>query len=338
MILRQKHTVAADSGAKKLSQLKIVEGDVCRHAGESQPNDHWKAARGLEHEVVQRHEALSHAECEQRSRFHQRHGGHGPGLRQSIWVRACVDQDWPPFGHISHHRLGEGGWVRDGVSSAPWIRFDHSQTPRGRIRTHHHLVGATGCPGSRLCGNEQGSKGLGLFDRRPSDATPLHTSHVRTSTRQQPCRIRFTHEDAGRQVQRAEEACASITRGGVGRKTKREGPRRALACTEAYSGRPVGVFLLDLSFVAHNPIQANLSRCWPGQYGELHLSVRGRRNNPPLWKTGAGAWDTPAASSLRGEGADRPWHRQMCRKVGRAVINRPFSAAQANTKEGPRRR
>ena len=129
-------------------------------------------------------------------------------------------------------------------------------------------------------------------------------------------------------------ACASITRGGVGRKTKGEDPRLALACTEANSGRPVGAFLLDLSFVAHNPIQANLSRCWPGQYGELHRSVRGRRNNPPLWKTGAGAWDTPAASSLRGEGADRPWHRQMCRKVGRAVRNRPFRA-HANTNESP---
>ena len=30
-----------------------------RHTGESQPNGHWKAACGLDHEVVQRHEALS---------------------------------------------------------------------------------------------------------------------------------------------------------------------------------------------------------------------------------------------------------------------------------------
>ena len=38
-----------------------------------------------------------------------------------------------------------------------------------------------------------------------------------------------------------------------------------------------------------------------------------------LRKTEARAWDILAASSLQGEGADRPWHKRMCRKVGRAV-------------------
>ena len=157
---------------------------MSRVPGQQQSGDHGSTASGSCNEALQGDAATYHAQCKQRSRLHQWHGSHGARLQKCLKMCSCPHQDRPTLAHLSHHRLGEGGWLCDGVPPASWICFNNSQVARGRARAYHGVARPKRCAGGGVRRHQQSSARCRLSDRRDCDPEAFHSSHVKSSGRQ----------------------------------------------------------------------------------------------------------------------------------------------------------
>ena len=152
---------------------------LSRVPGQQQSDDHGSSAGGSFNEDLQGDEATYHQKCKQRSRLHQWHGSHSARLQKRLEMCSCPHQDRPTPGHLSHHRLGEGGWLCDGVPPASRICRNNSQVAGGRARTYHGLARPKRCAGGGLRRHQQSAARCRLSDRRDCDPEAFHSSHVK---------------------------------------------------------------------------------------------------------------------------------------------------------------